>query len=91
MKHIYLLLVGTLLLTSCVKKVDGTFEAKKDLTLYGRRGDVNLATGNYPAELKLKSKKENHSRCQKRWQKKQKSTLRYQEDLIFHEITEKLD
>ena len=57
MKHLYLLLIGTLILTSCVKKVDGTFEAKQDLTLYTRKGDINLATGNYSAELKLKSKK----------------------------------
>ena len=56
MKKIVLLL-SMVLLTSCVEKVRGTFEAKRPLTLRGKDGSLTLTEGVHSAVLKIKQKK----------------------------------
>ncbi|MEK6625246.1 MAG: hypothetical protein AABY86_09775 [Bdellovibrionota bacterium] len=52
-----LLLLSVILLTSCVEKVRGTFEAKRPLTLRGKDGSLTLTEGVHSAVLKIKQKK----------------------------------
>ena len=56
MKRISVLL-WALMLTACVKNVDGTFNAKSDLLLNTKKGQRQVKAGTKPATLKLKSKK----------------------------------
>ena len=56
MKKIVLLL-SVLLLTSCVEKVRGTFEAKRPLTLRGKDGSLTVAQGVHSAVLQIRQKK----------------------------------
>ena len=53
MKHL-ILLTTVLVMTSCVKKVSGTFDAKENLQFNGKNGQVAVNMGVHAAQLKLK-------------------------------------